>query len=228
MLSLYTAIGYLKFEKGTNDKPMPMVVNNNQEYGVSDHELLVWSSLAFQILQIDELEAEYNRRLKLTNLPAGLAFSHYLNRLLLRGLIAKGEGMTGLDALYRLLGTLYIRPVKDTFSIRLFSCIHLYLEGKIKHSDFGRYLKKEKLTAIEETILKLVEKTPLSVGELLASVEKGVSISSEKDVMDQLYQNPEVTYQSLAGEAQVHHIQLPVMQAVGNLYLNKQISFQTF
>ncbi len=33
-------------------------------------------------------------------------FSFYLNRLLLRGLIVKDDGMTWVDALYRLLGTL--------------------------------------------------------------------------------------------------------------------------
>lgn len=228
MLSLYTAIGYLKFNKEKSAKPVPMIINNGQEYGVSDHELLIWSCLAFQILQVHELEKEYNRRLNLINLPHGLSFSHYLNRLLLRGLIAKGEGLTGVDALYRLLGTLYLFPIKDKFSVRLFSCIHLYAEGKIKCSDFGRYLKKEKLTIVEETILKLAEKMPLSVGELLASIDQGIPIQNKNDVLNQLYQDPAVTYQSLAEDAQVHHLQFPVMQAIGNLYLNKQISFQTF
>lgn len=39
----------------------------------------------------------------------------YLNRLLLRGLVVKGDGLTGVDALYRLLGELYISPLQDSF-----------------------------------------------------------------------------------------------------------------
>ena len=93
MLTLYTAIGTLKFVKNTDGKSTPMVLNNHQEFGLCDHELILWSCLAFQILQIHELESAYHVRLKNSGRPDGLAFSHYLNRLLLRGLIAKGEGV---------------------------------------------------------------------------------------------------------------------------------------
>ena len=50
----------------------------------------------------------------------------------------------------------------------------------------------------------------------------------EEDVLTQLYDGTEYTYQTLADQAQILHIQYPVLQAVGNLYLNKQISFQRF
>ena len=128
MLTLYTAIGTLKFVKNTNGKSTPMVLNNHQEFGLCDHELILWSCLAFQILQIHELESAYNVRLKNSGRPDGLAFSYYLNRLLLRGLIAKGEGVTGVDALYQLLGKLHILPVHETFSTRLF----IVIPGKFK------------------------------------------------------------------------------------------------
>lgn len=69
MLTLYTAIGTLKFVKNTNGKSTPMVLNNHQEFGLCDHELILWSCLAFQILQIHELESGQinlsNRFLKL-------------------------------------------------------------------------------------------------------------------------------------------------------------------
>ena len=144
MLTLYTAIGRLKIKRDEMGHPVPVVINNRREYGLSEHELVLWSCLAFQILQIYELERAYTSRLEDSGRPEGLSFSHYLNRMLLRGLIVKGDGLTGVDALYRLLGKLHIQPVTDRFSVRLFTCIHLYLEGKIKISDFGRYLKKER------------------------------------------------------------------------------------
>ena len=228
MLTLYTAIGTLKFVKNTDGKSTPMVLNNHQEFGLCDHELILWSCLAFQILQIHELESAYNVRLKNSGRPDGLAFSHYLNRLLLRGLIAKGEGVTGVDALYQLLGKLHILPVHETFSTRLFTCIQLYVDGKIKPGDFGKYLRKEKNTPIEETVLKLTKTIPLTTAELVTCVDQKKVPKQEEDVLTQLYDGTEDTYLTLADQAQILHIQYPVLQAVGNLYLKKQISFQRF
>lgn len=230
MLSLYTAIGVLKFAKSSNERPVPMVINNNQEYGLSEHELILWSCLAFQILQIHELKTAYEHRLQDTGKGEGLSFSHYLNRLLLRGLIAKGDGLTGVDALYRLLGNLHILPVSNSFPVRLFTCIQLRLEGKIGCRDMGKYLKKMPYTPIEETILKLTQTIPLTTAELVTCVDMKEEKESwdSKALLEKLYQNPDTTYQTLTEDAQIHHIQYPVLQAIGNLYLNKQISFQQF
>ena len=182
----------------------------------------------YYLLTIYELERAYTSRLEDSGRPEGLSFSHYLNRLLLRGLIVKGDGLTGVDALYRLLGKLHIQPVADRFSIRLFTCIQLYLEGKIKISDFGRYLKKEKCEPMEDAVLELTKATNLTTAELLACVEQGATAKNPKEVWNLLYEDTDATYESLADEAQLLHIQYPVLQAVGNLYLNKQISFQQF
>ena len=45
MLTLYTAVGTLKFQKTTGGKSIPLVINDGQEYGLSDDELLLWSCL---------------------------------------------------------------------------------------------------------------------------------------------------------------------------------------
>ena len=50
----------------------------------------------------------------------------------------------------------------------------------------------------------------------------------EEDILTQLYDGTKDTYLTLADQTQILHIQYPVLQAVGNLYLNKQISFQRF
>ena len=54
MLTLYTAVGSLQFVN-VNGKPVPHVINNQKEYGMSKEELLVWSCLVFQILTYPEL-----------------------------------------------------------------------------------------------------------------------------------------------------------------------------
>ena len=159
--------------------------------------------------------------------PKGLSFQHYLNRLSLRGLVVSGIGLTGVDALYRLLGSLTIIPLKDTFPIRLFGCVQLYLEGTIGAKEFGRYLKKKPSSPMEDTILKLADKVSLTTAELVTSMEQEKVIHNESDIMDELYTEPETTYQTLVDDVQIHHTQYPVLQAIANLYLNKQITFHT-
>ena len=95
MLTLYTAVGTLKFQKTTGGKSIPLVINDGQEYGLSDDELLLWSCLAFQILTLHELQDAYTLRQIQKEGPKGLSFQHYLNRLSLRGLVVSGIGLTG-------------------------------------------------------------------------------------------------------------------------------------
>ncbi len=132
-----------------------------------------------------------------------------------------------MDALYRLLGSLTIIPLKDTFPIRLFGCVQLYLEGTIGAKEFGRYLKKKPSSPMEDTILKLADKVSLTTAELVTSMEQEKVIHNESDIMDELYTEPETTYQTLVDDVQIHHTQYPVLQAIANLYLNKQITFHT-
>ena len=213
MLTLYTAVGTLKFQKTTGGKSIPLVINDGQEYGLSDDELLLWSCLAFQILTLHELQDAYTLRQIQKEGPKGLSFQHYLNRLSLRGLVVSGIGLTGVDALYRLLG--------------LFGCVQLYLEGTIGAKEFGRYLKKKPSSPMEDTILKLADKVSLTTAELVTSMEQEKVIHNESDIMDELYTEPETTYQTLVDDVQIHHTQYPVLQAIANLYLNKQITFHT-
>lgn len=186
MLTLYTAVGTLKFQKTTGGKSIPLVINDGQEYGLSDDELLLWSCLAFQILTLHELQDAYTLRQIQKEGPKGLSFQHYLNRLSLRGLVVSGIGLTGVDALYRLLGSLTIIPLKDTFPIRLFGCVQLYLEGTIGAKEFGRYLKKKPSSPMEDTILKLADKVSLTTAELVTSMEQEKVIHNESDIMDEL------------------------------------------
>ena len=43
MLTLYTAIGSLKIKRDEMGNPVPAVINNGQEYGLSEHELILLS-----------------------------------------------------------------------------------------------------------------------------------------------------------------------------------------
>lgn len=104
MLTLYTAVGILRFQDSIKEHKTPTVINNQQEYGLTEEEFFLWSSLAFQIRQIHELQSAFSERLKKHHRSENIPIEPYLNRLQLRGLIVKGDGLTGVDALYRLLG----------------------------------------------------------------------------------------------------------------------------
>lgn len=225
MLTLYTAVGSLKFER-TNGKPVPYIINNQKEYGMSKDELLVWSCLAFQILTYPELEQVVERHCADSGQSISLPLSHYLNRLLLRGLLVKGMGVSAVDALYHLLGTLTITPVEDRFLPRLGSALLLYFKGQVQLKDIPRLLRRVKCTPTEQQVLSLAGKTPLSTAELLLSMERGIRIEKEADILEKLYTAPEDTCSTLADTVQITHTQYPVLQAVSNLYLNQQILFQ--
>ena len=171
MLTLYTAVGSLQFVN-VNGKPVPHVINNQKEYGMSKEELLVWSCLAFQILTYPELERLFEKNRADSGQSISLPLSHYLNRLLLRGLLVKGMGVSAVDALYRLLGTLTITPVEDRFSPACQRVPALH-KGQVQLKDIPRLLRKTKCTPTEREVLALAGKASLSTAELLLSMERG-------------------------------------------------------
>ena len=209
MLTLYTAVGSLQFVN-VNGKPVPHVINNQKEYGMSKEELLVWSCLAFQILTYPELERLFEKNCADSGQSISLPLSHYLNRLLL----------------YRLLGTLTITPVEDRFLPRLASVFLLYTKGQVQLKDIPRLLRKTKCTPTEREVLALAGKAPLSTAELLLSMERGILIRKEEDILEKLYTSPEDTCSTLTDTVQITHAQYPILQAVSNLYLNQKILFQ--
>ena len=131
-----------------------------------------------------------------------------------------------MDALYRLLGTLTITPVEDRFLPRLASVFLLYTKGQVQLKDIPRLLRKTKCTPTEREILTLAGKASLSTAELLLSMERGILICKEEDILEKLYTSPEDTCSTLTDTVQITHAQYPVLQAVSNLYLNQKILFQ--
>ena len=189
-------------------------------------EFFLWSSLAFQIRQIHELQSAFSERLKKHHRSENIPIEPYLNRLLLRGLVVKGDGLTGVDALYRLLGELYISPLQDSFSVRLFTCIYLCMKKKLHTKELIHYLKKPARTAIEDTVLQIAKKVQISTAELVTCVEQGIHPQNTEQLLTQLYETSDATFRTLAQDIQFTHAGYPVLEAISNLYLNKQIAFE--
>lgn len=214
MLTLYTAVGSLQFVN-VNGKPVPHVINNQKESWMSKEELLVWSCLAFQILTYPELERLFEKNCATSGQSISLPLSHYLNRLLLRGLLVKGMGVSAVDALYRLLGTLIITPVEDRFLPRLASVFLLYTKGQVQLKDIPRLLRKTKCTPTEREVLALAGKASLSTAELLLSMERGILIRKEEDILEKLYTSPEDTLQIASLNGHLCHIWRPACDLNG-------------
>lgn len=227
MLTLYTTAGHLALRKGQNQRNYPVVLINKQEYALVPEELVLWSCLAFQILTFDELKTAYQEGIKQQGISPSSTFEYFLRRMHLRELIVDGCGLTGVDALYRLLGGLYIHPVKDSVFARLFTCIQLYANGKMKLPEIHKRLKKPENTKLEKLVLELSQTISLSVAELLSYVDMHSALPP-KEALESLYDSTEETCDTLAEKVQLDKTQLPLMQAIGNLYLQKQILFLKF
>lgn len=226
MLTLYTAIGQL------TTKPegcrFPLVLMNQQEYALTPQELILWSSLAFQILTKPELKERYDFQIQKQEITDRPDFEHFLRRLLLRGIVAEGSGYTGIDALYRLLGTLYPVPVKNTPAMRLYECFYKIATGKMKLSRIKMELQEPELKKMDALILRLSDTFHFSVAELLGYVELAVQPVPPTEDVYQLYHNPDETCDSLADKMQLNHTQFPILQSIGNLYLHKKILFTKY
>ena len=116
--------------------------------------------------------------------------------------------------------------VEDRFLPRLASVFLLYTKGQVRLKDIPRLLRKTKCTPTEREVLALAGKAPLSTAELLLSMERGILIRKEEDILEKLYTSPEDTCSTLTDTVQITHAQYPILQAVSNLYLNQKILFQ--
>ncbi|MDD2980958.1 MAG: cell division protein [Hespellia sp.] len=223
MLTLYTAIGQLTTRHNLTKDLTPLVLMNQEEYALSPHELVLWSCLAFQILTKSELRERYEAGLRTQHLASDPDFEHYLRRLLLRGILVSGTGYTGADALYRLLGTLYMVPVKNTAAMRLYECFHRIASGKLIRSAIKDSFQTPDLKRLDALILKLAKTFHFSVAELLGYMELQAKPENTDEVFKQIYADADDTCDTLADKMQIDHTQFPILQSVGNLYLHRQI-----
>lgn len=129
--TLYTAIGRFERRKNKCGLSCPVIVIGKQEYMVDMQEMVLWTSLNWRILRKNEMEEVY-RELSLKNGSiVERSYQECVDRLLIRGLVVSGSGETEYDALYDLLGSLYIIPSDGNLFLRIFSfCRLTLLESK--------------------------------------------------------------------------------------------------
>lgn len=223
MVTLYTAIGTYRL----NSKGKPTVVAGSRECGLVAYELLLWSSLAFRILTYQELRKEFYDKERELHLLGELEFDHYLNRLVMRGLVVSGRDETGADALYDLLGHLYIQAVPNNWFVKAATFLKLTLGRKVSIEKAAGVFNSVELEPMEKQLLSLLKKQQLSTAELIRCTEQGVtSFGSKEELIECLYADEDSGCDKLVAEGRFSDNRYKVLSSVANLYLKQRVVFQ--
>lgn len=88
------------------------------------------------------------------------------------------------------------------------------------------FFRKVPLSPMEKVVLQIAKQVQISTAELAACVEHGVFPKDNRQLLSQLYDSTDATFHTVAENLQLNHTQYPILEAVTNLYLNKQIAFE--
>ncbi len=203
------------------------MVIGRREYILDVQEMLLWSSLNWRILELDEIQTLYEQKELETSFSSNRPMEDCLRRLIQRGLVAEGSGETAADALYDLLSELYVVPISESLPLRLFSFIRLTLFQRIPFSVTRKIFRRDKRSEDEKRVMRLANQATLSTAELVKCFQqKAEGFVSEEHMMDVLYRDEYTNSDNLAFMVRYFPERRPVVLSVANLYLRKQIIFE--
>ncbi len=221
----YTAVGNFQRRTDGQGRSYPVILVNQEENVVDIQEMAVWMILNWRFLRYEQIEAKYERLSR--DLPRSQRMLETcLNRLEVRGLIARGTGETDFEALYDLLGELYVVPLSESLPLRLAAFGKLLLDG-VPFSKAKQLFQKDRPNDQEAQVMALSRQALLSTAELIKCAEVGATdVSTDEKLMAVLIDNNYTTSDSIAFEMLQAEQRVPVTIAVANLYLRKQIIFE--
>lgn len=223
--TLYTAVGYFRRVR-TKDGAYPVVLVNRQEYRMDPQEMTVWSILNWRVLDAQGVETYYETMSRALMLEERRTLEHCLGRLVTRGLVAAGHGETDFEALYDLLGSLYVVPISESLPLRIATFFKMFLLDGAPFARAKQIFRKAWLSEGETRVMSLARQALLSTAELIRCVDLGVTdVSSDDKVMDALYSDADATSDNMGDLMRVSQNREPVTLSVANLCLRKQIIF---
>ena len=135
-------------------------------------------------------------------------------------------GDTDFEALYDLLGELYVIPISESLPLRLATFGKLLLDG-VPFTKARRLFQKDRPSWREAQVMALSRQALLSTAELIKCAEVGATdVSTDEKLMTALIDNDYTSSDSIAFEMLESEQRIPVTMAVANLYLRKQIVFE--
>lgn len=228
MTTLYTAVG--RFERRADEygRQYPVVIINYQEYMVDIPEMIIWTCLNWRLLDLSQVHALYEQRIREINDIGYTSCENYVERLIQRGLIVSGIGSDSREALYDLLCNLYVVPLaSNNIFLKITGFLKFTLFDGMPFHKAKDVFRKEKLSNDEKRIIALVKQTWLSTAEIIKCIETGVyDLSGDGKIMSALYDDDFTTSDNIGYYAELFRNQQLVLVTVANLYLRKLIMFE--
>lgn len=226
MKKLYTAVGQLHFRGSTMGNRCPILIVNGSETTPNMSEMILWSTLYWQILTEDELETQFAARKKEVNYVDSMSASAVMYWMMRRGLIEEGSGDTYENALYDLLSRLYITPIEVNPLLNVVSFFRMVFSDGLPVKTALQVFNRDRLSDSEKKIMKLIHKVKLTTAETVRCFERNVhDLQNEDEVVERLYQDDYTTSENIADEMRSSPVCRSVLCDISNLYLQKQIVF---
>ena len=224
--TLYTALGHFRCRHDSGGRRYPVILMDHHEFGMDPQEMTLWTALCWRLTDRQRAEDFYEQLSNGMELFPRRSFSDCLDRLVTRGLVAKGSGTTDFDVLYDLLGGLYVVPISSSFPLKVVTFLKLLRSGTAP-ALAATLFRRDRRTEPERCVMVLSGHTPLSTAELVRCAECGVpDTASGPQMLDLLYGDQETTSDNIVSEMRTAACCRPVTAAVANLYLRKQIIFE--
>lgn len=225
MIQLYAAVGRYHIEVQTNGKKIPIVTVGINECALTIEEMVLWSSLIWNILTKEELEESYKRKAEKSGVDPK-TFENTLERMEGRNLVASAKAIKGDEALYQLLANLYVVPITSSFSTKVKAFLHLIFCEKVPLSAAKLVFQKESYDQMQQKVIHLSKQTLLSSAEILKCIEIGVTdVSTSEKVLDALYDDDFSTCDNLGLFMRFYDHYREILEAVATLYLSRNIVF---
>lgn len=225
--NLYTAVGKFHVRGSVGNMRCPLVTIGGREFILDMQEMMLWTVLNWRILTEDEIYLLYEKKIQETGFMSAQSAEECVRRLVQRGLIARGSGDTGEDALYDLLSELYVIPISENLFLRMISFIRLTLFSRLPYSVTKKIFSKEKRNDSEKKVMRLANRAILSTAEIIKCIDQNMlSFATDEDLLDVLYHDEYTTSDNIAYAVRSLPQCRPVITSIANLYLRKQIIFE--
>ena len=225
--NLYTAVGKFHVRGSVGSMRCPLVTIGGREFILDMQEMMLWTVLNWRILTEDEIYLLYEKKVQETGFMSARSAEECVRRLIQRGLIARGSGDTGEDALYDLLSELYVIPISENLFLRMISFIRLTLFSRLPYSVTKKIFSKDKRNDSEKKVMRLANRAILSTAEIIKCIDQNVlSFTTDEDLLDVLYHDEYTTSDNIAYAVRSLPQCRPVITSIANLYLRKQIIFE--
>ena len=225
--NLYTAVGKFHVKGSIGSMRCPLVTIGGREFILDMQEMMLWTVLNWRILTEDEIYLLYEKKVQETGFMSARSAEECVRRLVQRGLIAKGSGDTGADALYDLLSELYVIPISENLFLRMISFIRLTLFSRLPYSVTKKIFSKDKRNDSEKKVMRLANRAILSTAEIIKCIDQNMlSFATDEDLLDVLYHDEHTTSDNIAYAVRSLPQCRPVITSIANLYLRKQIIFE--